>query len=54
MNPAAAATAWLRAVAMPLPYLVRIREEEAVLAAAFGDACTAYRRRMKRLIPWLY
>ena len=39
---------------MPLPYLFRIREEEAALAAAFGTEYAAYRRRTKRLIPGIY
>ena len=39
---------------MPLPYLFRIREEEAVLAAAFGEPYRAYQRRTKRLIPGIY
>lgn len=39
---------------MPLPYWVRIREEEAALVAAFGEAYAAYQRRTKRLIPGIY
>lgn len=39
---------------MPCVYLYRIREEEAALAAAFGEPYRAYCRRTKRLIPWLY
>jgi len=38
----------------PSIYLFRIREEEAALAAAFGDDYRAYCRRTKRLIPGLY
>jgi protein-S-isoprenylcysteine O-methyltransferase len=49
---------WLSAVVMliimPCVYLYRIREEEAALSAAFGDAYRAYCRRTKRLIPGLY
>ena len=39
---------------MPLPYLFRIREEEAALAAAFGAEYAAYQRRTKRLLPGIY
>jgi protein-S-isoprenylcysteine O-methyltransferase len=39
---------------MPLPYLVRIREEEAALATAFGEEYVAYQRRTKRLVPGIY
>ena len=39
---------------MPLPYLFRIREEEAALAGAFGEQYVAYQRRAKRLIPGVY
>jgi len=35
-------------------YLYRIKEEEAALAAAFGDAFHRYAARTKRLIPWVY
>ena len=42
------------AVAAPCIYLVRIREEEAALSAAFGESYAAYCRRTKRLIPWVY
>ncbi len=35
-------------------YLYRIKEEEAALAAAFGDAFHRYATRTKRLIPWVY
>ena len=45
---------WIVALAAPCIYLVRIREEEAALAAAFGEAYAAYRRRTTRLVPWLY
>jgi protein-S-isoprenylcysteine O-methyltransferase len=41
-------------VITPAIYLYRIREEEAALAAAFGDDYRAYCRRTKRLIPGLY
>ncbi|MFC4525112.1 isoprenylcysteine carboxylmethyltransferase family protein [Dyella halodurans] len=35
-------------------YLYRIQEEEAALAAAFGDAFHQYASRTKRLLPWVY
>lgn len=35
-------------------YLYRIKEEEAVLEAAFGDAFHRYAARTKRLIPGIY
>ncbi|RDI96809.1 isoprenylcysteine carboxylmethyltransferase family protein [Dyella solisilvae] len=35
-------------------YLYRIREEEAALSAAFGEAFQHYASRTKRLIPWVY
>jgi len=35
-------------------YLYRIKEEEAALADAFGDAFRQYAARTKRLIPWVY
>jgi protein-S-isoprenylcysteine O-methyltransferase len=38
----------------PILYLYRMREEDAVLLAAFGDDYRAYCRRTKRLIPWVY
>jgi protein-S-isoprenylcysteine O-methyltransferase len=41
-------------VITPAIYLYRIREEEAALAAAFGDDYLAYCGRTKRLIPGLY
>jgi protein-S-isoprenylcysteine O-methyltransferase len=44
----------LIAIATPCIYLYRMREEEAALAAAFGDAYRDYCARTKRLIPWLY
>lgn len=47
-------SALILAAGMPLPYLLRIREEEAALAAAFGETYAAYRRRTRRLIPWIY
>lgn len=34
--------------------VTRIRDEEAMLVAEFGDAYRAYQRRTKRLIPFLY
>jgi protein-S-isoprenylcysteine O-methyltransferase Ste14 len=34
--------------------LARIRAEEALLAATFGEEYDAYRRRTWRLVPWLY
>ena len=49
---------WLSVVVLmsitPCIYLYRIDEEEAALAAAFGDAYRAYCGRTKRLIPGLY
>lgn len=42
------------AVALPMIYLYRIREEEAALAQAFGSAYADYCRRTWRLIPWVY
>ncbi|WP_266183258.1 methyltransferase family protein [Dyella humicola] len=35
-------------------YLYRIKEEDAALAAAFGEAFHRYAARTKRLIPWIY
>jgi len=35
-------------------YLYRMREEEAALSAAFGEAYRAYCRTTKRLIPGLF
>ncbi|MGO4503670.1 MULTISPECIES: methyltransferase family protein [unclassified Dyella] len=35
-------------------YLYRIKEEEAALAEAFGDAFHQYAVRTKRLVPWVY
>lgn len=35
-------------------YLYRIREEDAALAAAFGDAFHRYAARTKRLVPGIY
>jgi len=35
-------------------YLYRMREEEAALSAAFGEAYRAYCRSTKRLIPGLF
>lgn len=35
-------------------YLYRIKEEEAALAEAFGDAFQRYAARTRRLIPWIY
>jgi len=49
---------WLSLVVIliitPAIYLYRIREEEAALASAFGEAWRDYCRHTKRLIPWLY
>jgi protein-S-isoprenylcysteine O-methyltransferase len=49
---------WLSIVVVmvitPSIYLFRIREEEAALGAAFGDAYIKYCGRTKRLIPGLY
>jgi len=49
---------WLSVLTMmaiiPWLYLYRIREEDAVLLAAFGDEYRDYCRRTKRLIPGLY
>ena len=44
----------LIAIATPCLYLYRIREEDAVLLAAFGDPYRDYCARTKRLIPWVY
>jgi protein-S-isoprenylcysteine O-methyltransferase len=44
----------LIAVATPCLYLYRIREEDAVLLAAFGDRYRDYCARTRRLIPWVY
>jgi protein-S-isoprenylcysteine O-methyltransferase len=44
----------LVAIATPCLYLYRIREEDAVLLAAFGERYRAYCARTKRLIPWIY
>lgn len=44
----------LIAVATPCLYLYRIREEDAVLLAAFGDPYRDYCARTRRLIPWVY
>ena len=49
---------WLSVLTMaaiiPWLYLYRIREEDAVLLAAFGDEYRDYCRRTKRLIPGLH
>lgn len=42
------------AVVMPAIYLYRIREEEAALTDALGDAYRAYCRHTRRLVPRLY
>ncbi len=34
--------------------VIRIRDEEAMLVAEFGEAYRTYQRRTKRLIPLLY
>ncbi|MDE2306176.1 MAG: isoprenylcysteine carboxylmethyltransferase family protein [Gammaproteobacteria bacterium] len=47
-------SAWLFAVAMPIPYLIRIREEEAALREGLGKPYVEYCERTKRLVPWLY
>ena len=39
---------------MPCLYGYRIREEDAAMLAAFGDAYRAYCVRTRRLIPWVY
>jgi protein-S-isoprenylcysteine O-methyltransferase len=44
----------LVAIATPCLYLYRIREEDAVLLAAFGERYRAYCARTKRLIPGIY
>jgi protein-S-isoprenylcysteine O-methyltransferase Ste14 len=36
------------------PLLARIRAEERLLRAQFGDAYGVYCARTSRLIPWLY
>ena len=43
----------LPALTVP-PLLARIRAEEALLRAHFGDRCDAYRSRTSRLLPGLY
>ncbi len=43
----------LAALAVP-PLVARIRAEEALLRAQFGDEYDAYFARTWRLIPWLY
>lgn len=43
----------LAAVLVP-PLIARIRAEEALLRAQFGDQYDAYRARTWRMIPWLY
>jgi len=49
---------WLSTVVIFIPilfaFLYRIRVEEQALAAHFGDAYTAYARRVKRLLPLIY
>jgi protein-S-isoprenylcysteine O-methyltransferase Ste14 len=35
-------------------YHKRIRSEEALLTATFGEEYTAYARRTWRLLPWIY
>lgn len=49
---------WLAALAILLiftaAYSYRIRVEEALLAQELGEEYVAYRRRTKRLIPWLW
>jgi protein-S-isoprenylcysteine O-methyltransferase len=37
-----------------IAYIYRIRSEEAMLVARFGQEYEEYRRRTKRLIPYLY
>lgn len=54
----AAATRHERALALAVPVfaigtLVRIRSEEALLQAQFGEAYLAYAARVKRFIPWV-
>ena len=41
-------------VVTPCLYLYRIREEDAVLLAAFGEPYRDYCARTKRLVPWVY
>ncbi len=36
------------------PLIARIRAEERLLSAQFGDAYDAYRSRTSRLLPWIY
>jgi protein-S-isoprenylcysteine O-methyltransferase Ste14 len=48
---------WSLLVAFVPPFLAfryRIRVEEALLLRHFGEAYSAYMRRTKRLLPWLY
>jgi protein-S-isoprenylcysteine O-methyltransferase Ste14 len=58
LGPAVALANALGVVAMLVATLVafgwRIRVEEAALAARFGDAYEAYRRRTSRLVPGIY
>jgi protein-S-isoprenylcysteine O-methyltransferase Ste14 len=54
----AAATGHERALVLAVPVfavgtLVRIRSEEALLRAQFGDAYQDYAARVKRFIPWV-
>jgi protein-S-isoprenylcysteine O-methyltransferase Ste14 len=42
------------ATVMGRAYRKRIRSEEALLAATFGEEYVAYSRRTWRLIPWVY
>jgi protein-S-isoprenylcysteine O-methyltransferase Ste14 len=44
----------LLTAALVPPLLARIRAEERLLHAQFGDAYDAYRRRTARLIPGIY
>ena len=43
----------LTALTIP-PLLARIRAEETLLKAQFGNEYEIYRTRTSRLIPWLY
>ncbi len=49
---------WLSVVAMILPiflaFLYRMKVEESALRAGLGDSYESYRRRSKRLLPFIY
>lgn len=45
---------WIAWVIVLLAILYRIRQEEALLAATFGDAFQTYCQTTYKLIPWIY